>query len=113
MKQILSLVVGVFATFTLSAQPPMNPPQGRQEFQRQLPNQFRDFVDHQQRWNMERPKIEKKDGKVIITMSEQHFNRMRQMRQRPPFRQVNLRNQNCCNLNCRPQNMRGPRRPRS
>ena len=55
MKQILSLVVGVFATFTLSAQPPMNPPQGPQEFQRQLPNQFRDFVDHQQRWNMETP----------------------------------------------------------
>jgi len=65
MKKLTTFLLGVFVTLTLAAQPPMGP-QG----QRPLPNQFRDFVDHQQRWNMERPQIEKKDGKVIITMSE-------------------------------------------
>jgi len=70
-------MISVFAILTLFAQP-QNP-----QNQRPLPNQFRDFVDHQQRWNMERPKIEKKDGKVIITMSEEQFRRMRMMRQKP------------------------------
>lgn len=70
------MLLGTFVTLVLSAQP--NP--------RPLPNQFRDFVDHQQRWNSERPVIERKDGKVIITMSEEQFNRMRQLRMAQRFR---------------------------
>ena len=42
--------------------------------QRQLPNQFRDYVDF--RMSQEKPNIEHKDGKVIITMSEEAFRRM-------------------------------------
>lgn len=76
MKKFISFALGVFVTISLAAQPPMGPrPQGRP-----LPNQFRDFVDHQQRWNMERPQIVKKDGKVIITMSEEQFERMQRIR---------------------------------
>ena len=51
------------------AQPPM---------QRPLPNQFRDYVDF--RKQQERPKVERKDGKVIITMTEQQFRVMQQRR---------------------------------
>ena len=106
MKKITLILLGVFATLTLAAQPPMSP-QG----QRPLPNQFRDFVDHQQRFQMERPKIEKKDGKVIITMSEEQFKRMQQIRQAQRFRQARFTQQNCCE-NCqmnRPRPHRGPR----
>ena len=42
--------------------------------QRQLPNQFRDYVDF--RMSQEKPNIEHKDGKVIITMSEEAFRKM-------------------------------------
>jgi len=35
--------------------------------QRPLPNQFRDYVDF--RMQQEKPKVEHKDGKVIITMT--------------------------------------------
>jgi hypothetical protein len=75
------------------------------------PNQFRDYVDHQQRFQMERPKIEKKDGKVIITMSEEQFRRMEQMRmnRRPGFQHVAMRQQNCCNK-CKHHNKRQPHR---
>ena len=68
MKKLLLIALLAITSLGASAQPPM---------QRPLPNQFRDFVDHQQRW--ERPQIEHKDGKVIITMSEQQF-RARQLR---------------------------------
>jgi len=70
MKKLISVVVGIVIGLTSIAQLP----------QRQLPNQFRDFLDHQQRLEMERPKIERKDGKVIITMSEERFRKVREMR---------------------------------
>ena len=91
MKKLTTFLLGVFVTLTLAAQPPMRP-QG----QRPLPNQFRDFVDHQQRWNMERPQIEKKDGKVIITMSEEQYKKMQQMRQSQMFRMANHKPQPIC-----------------
>jgi len=61
MKQLLTIVAILLSTVAM-AQPPM---------QRPLPNQFRDFVDHQQNW--EKPNIVRKDGKVIITMTEQQL----------------------------------------
>lgn len=88
MKNLLLNVLGVFMVLTISAQPP--------QMNRPLPNQFRDFVDHQQRWNMERPKIEKKDGKVIITMSEDQFKRMQMMRHRPPMVMTRFQQPNSC-----------------
>jgi hypothetical protein len=91
MKKLLFFVFGVFATLTLAAQPPMRP-QG----QRPLPNQFRDFVDHQQRWSMERPQIERKDGKVIITMSEEQFKRMQQIRVTQRYRMSHRRPEPPC-----------------
>ena len=91
MKKITLILFGVFATLTLAAQPPMRP-QGV----RPLPNQFRDFVDHQQRWEMERPQIEKKDGKVIITMSEEQFKRMQQMRMAQRFRMAQHKQEPVC-----------------
>ena len=105
MKTITTILFSVFATLTLAAQPPMGP-QG----QRPLPNQFRDFVDHQQRWAMERPQIEKKDGKVIITMSEEQYKRMQQMRQAQRFRQARFNQQPCCG-NCQMQKPRPHRGP--
>ena len=56
----------------------------QQQTEHFLPNQFRDFVDHQQRFNVEKPQIERKDGKVIITMSEDRFRMM--MRQNAMMR---------------------------
>lgn len=91
MKKITTILLGVFATLSIAAQPPMRP-QGM----RPLPNQFRDFVDHQQRLQVERPTIEKKDGKVIITMSEEQFKRMNQMRQAQKMRMANWRPQPPC-----------------
>ena len=110
MKKLISFVLGVFVTISLAAQPPMGPRvQGTP-----LPNQFRDFVDHQQRLNMERPQIEKKDGKVIITMSEEQYKRMQQMRMAQRFRPANFNQQPCCGkceMN-RPRPHRGPRHKR-
>ena len=68
MKQLLTLVAVLFTTVAMS-QPPM---------QRPLPNQFRDYVDF--RMQQEKPKVERKDGKVIITMTEQQFRMMQQRR---------------------------------
>ena len=105
-KLFLILTIGLLS-FSSEAQPPMGP-------QRPLPNQFRDFVDHQQRWNMERPQIEKKDGKVIITMSEEQYKRMQQMRMAQRFRPANFNQQPCCGkcqMN-RPRPHRGPRHKR-
>jgi TolA-binding protein len=70
MKQLLTLVAVLFTTAAMS-QPPM---------QRPLPNQFRDYVDF--RKQQEKPKVEHKDGKVVITMTEQQFRMMQQKRMR-------------------------------
>ena len=107
MKKIILFLLGTITGFAIAAQPPMGS-------QRPLPNQFRDFVDHQQRWEMERPQIEKKDGKVIITMSEVQYKRMQQMRQAQRFRQARFNQQSCCGkcqMN-RPRPHRGPRHKR-
>ena len=106
MKKITTILLGVFATLTLAAQPPMRP-QGA----RPLPNQFRDFVDHQKKWSVERPQVEKKEGKVIITMSEDQFKRIQQMRQSQRFRQVRFNQQSCCGK-CQIHNPRPHRGPR-
>ncbi len=96
MKKLISFVLGVFLTISLAAQPPMGPRvQGRP-----LPNQFRDFVDHQQRWNMERPQIVKKDGKVIITMSEEQFKRMQRIRIAQRHKMNHRRPEPIC-MNCK------------
>jgi len=58
MKQLLTIVAILLGTVAM-AQPPM---------QRPLPNQFRDFVDHQQNW--EKPNIVRKDGKVILVFRQ-------------------------------------------
>ena len=81
MKNLIIIALLAITSLGASAQPPM---------QRPLPNQFRDFVDHQQRW--ERPQIEHKDGKVIITMSEQQF-KARQLRLQ---RAIIMRNERSC-----------------
>ena len=91
MKKITTILLGVCATLTLAAQPQMRP-QG----ERTLPNQFRDFVNHQQRLNVGRPQIEKKDGKVIITMSEEQFKRMQQIREVQRFRMTRHRIEPVC-----------------
>ena len=81
MKNLLLIALLAITSLGASAQPPM---------QRPLPNQFRDFVDHQQKW--ERPQIEHKDGKVIIIMSEQQF-KARQLRLQ---RAIIMRNERSC-----------------
>ena len=81
MKKLLLIALLAITSLRANAQPPI---------QRPLPNQFRDFVDHQQRW--ERPQIEHKDGKVIITMSEQQF-KARQLRLQ---RAIIMRNERSC-----------------
>ena len=102
MKKIFLVIAAIFGSLTLMAQKPKTPI---------LHNQFRDFVEF--RKNEEKPKIEKKDGKVIITMTVQQFTRMQKMRQmqmrQRNFRQVNLRQpmecQNCkkCRKNIKPR----------
>lgn len=72
MKKLLIVSFLVLSSLFVSAQPPR--PQGNTY----LPNQFRDFVDHQAKW--EKPLIERKDGKVIIVMSEERFRALRHMR---------------------------------
>ena len=65
MKKLILLTLMVFGMTTLMAQ-----------------NQFRDYVDFKQgQFEKNRPHIEKKDGKVIITMSEEQFNMMNRRRQ--------------------------------
>jgi hypothetical protein len=88
MKKLLFILGFGLMSFNIQAQPQNRP----------LPNQFRDFVDHQQRFGVERPTIEKRDGKVIITMSEEHFNRMRRMRMEQRTRMVSFRQEPPCRL---------------
>ena len=83
MKNLLIIALLAITSLGASAQQPIPP-------QRPLPNQFRDFVDHQQRWG--RPQIEHKDGKVIIIMSEQQF-KVRQLRLQ---RALIMRNERSC-----------------
>ena len=102
MKKIFLVITAIFGSLTLMAQQPERPI---------LHNQFRDFVEFQKL--QEKPKIEKKDGKVIITMTVQQFTRMQKMRQmqmrQRNFRQVNLKQpmecQNCkkCRKNVKPR----------
>jgi hypothetical protein len=93
MKKMLLVIATIFGSMTLMAQKPKEPI---------LQNQFRDFVEF--RKNEEKPKIEKKDGKVIITMSEQQFYRMQKMRQmqlrQRNFHQTRFKQQNVCK-NCK------------
>ena len=91
MKKIILFLMGIFMGFAIAAQPPT-----RQQGQRPLPNQFRDFLDHQQGLEIERPQIEKKDGKVVITMTELQFNRMQQMRAAQRFRMAQHKPQPVC-----------------
>ena len=93
MKKVFLVIAAIFGSLTLMAQKPKEPI---------LHNQFRDFVEF--RKNEEKPKIEKKDGKVIITMSEQQFYRMQKMRQmqmrQRNFHQTRFKQQNVCK-NCK------------
>ena len=78
MKKVLLTLAVVFGTLSLMAQQP----------ERQvLHNQFSDYVGFRknQELKFEKPQIEKKDGKVIITMSEEQFNRMNQMKMGQSF----------------------------
>lgn len=106
MKKIILFFLGIVIGLSISAQPPMRRP--NIENTRPLPNQFRDFVEHQQRWeNKERPIIERKDGKVIITMTEQQFRRMQMVRRAQMMRMANFRQSEGCS-NCQVRHHRGP-----
>jgi hypothetical protein len=94
MKNLLIIALLAITSLGANAQPPM------QQMQRPLSNQFRDFVDHQQM--IGRPQIEHKDGKVIITMSEQQF-RARQLRLQ---RAIIKRNERSCPCQRRQEPMR-------
>ena len=93
MKKMLLVIATIFGSMTLMAQQPERPI---------LHNQFRDYVEF--RKNEEKPKIEKKDGKIVITMSEQQFSRMQKMRQmqmrQRNFYQTRFQQQNMCK-NCK------------
>lgn len=79
MKKILLTFAIVFGSFSLMAQDQRNQPHYNQrnhvEFQQHQPNGFRQGV------KFEKPNIQRKDGKVIITMSEKQFEQMKKMRQ--------------------------------
>jgi hypothetical protein len=65
MKKILLLTLMVFGMTTLMAQ-----------------NQFRDYVSFRQgQFEQNRPKIERRDGKVIIVMTEDQFRQMQHRRE--------------------------------
>lgn len=65
MKKILLLTLMVFGMTTLMAQ-----------------NQFRDYVNFkQEQFEKNKPQIERKDGKVIIVMTEEQFRQMQHRRQ--------------------------------
>lgn len=106
MKKLFLTIAVALGSLTLMAQQPERPI---------LHNQFRDYVEF--RKNQEKPQIEKKDGKVIITMSQEQFNRMQKMRQmqmrQRNFHQARFRPQmmcqNCkkCEKNSRPKKIKG------
>ena len=80
MKKILSLSIGLLLSGLIFAQAPN---------QRPIPNQFRDYVDF--RMEQERPKIEHKDGMVIITMTESQFRREQMMKRMMVRRNMYMR----------------------
>ena len=104
MKKTLLTLAVVLGTLSLIAQQP----------ERQvLHNQFSDYVGFRknQELKFEKPQIEKKDGKVIVTMSEEQFIRMNQMRmgqrfgnqlsgrpefRRPEFQHANFKRPQIC-----------------
>jgi hypothetical protein len=97
MKKVLLTLAIAFGSLTLMAQQPEKPV---------LHNQFRDYVEFRksQEMNFEKPNVEHKDGKVIITMSEKQFQNLQQMkrmemRQRA-FHQSNFRQPMVCE-NCK------------
>lgn len=106
MKKVFLVITALFVSLTLMAQQPERPI---------LHNQFRDFVEFQK--SQEKPKIEKKDGKVIITMSQAQFYQMQKMRQmqmrQRNFHQARFRPQmmcqNCkkCKKNSHPKKIKG------
>ena len=65
MKHLLIIALMTITSIGANAQPPT---------QRPLPNQFRDYVDYSQ--GQERPTVERKDGKVVITMTQAQYRRM-------------------------------------
>lgn len=70
MKKLILILTMVFGSLTLIAQ-----------------NQFRDYTDFKRaEWEKNKPQVEHKDGKVIITMTEGQFERMKQMRKQNHFR---------------------------
>ena len=109
MKKVLLTLAVIFGTLSLMAQ--VSVPTERFENQnvrgRVLHNQFSDYTHFRQdQFKFEKPQIEKKDGKVTITMSEEQFNRMNQMRMgqgvgkpeflRPRFQHGNFRRPQIC-----------------
>ena len=98
-KLFLTLAIA-FGSLSLMAQQPERPV---------LHNQFRDYVEFRksQEMKFEKPNIEHKDGKVIITMTEDQFSRIQQMRRmqmrQRGFHPVNFREPmgcDCCK-NCK------------
>lgn len=83
MKKLIILSLSFVLSGLLFAQNPNHPPQ------RPLHNQFRDYVEFRQQ--QEKPKIERKDGNVIITMTEEQFNRMQMMRKQSHMMTTNFR----------------------
>lgn len=94
MKKVLLTLAVVLGSMTLMAQQPERPI---------LHNQFRDYVEFRKRqeMNFEKPNVQHKDGKVLITMSEEQFAKMRQiqMRQRG-FHPIGFRQPTVCQ-NCK------------
>lgn len=94
MKKVLLTIAVVLGSFTLMAQQPERPI---------LHNQFRDYVEFRkgQEMKFQRPNVEHKDGKVIITMSEEQFSKMKQMQMRQRgFQPIGFRQPTVCQ-NCK------------
>jgi hypothetical protein len=95
MKKILLTLVVVFVSLSLIAQQPET---------QILHNQFSDYVGFRKNheFKFKKPQIERKDGNVIITISEMQFDRMNRMRMggrfgRPGFQYGNFRRPQLCN----------------
>lgn len=81
MSRLFFLMFGLLVSLHLSAQPPR-----AGHSPRVLPNQFRDFVDHQQRAQWPKPTVEHKEGVVIITVSESQYALLQERRRSGGFR---------------------------
>ena len=91
MKKLILLSLSTLVSCLTFAQIPNQPIP-----QRPLYNQFRDYVEFRQ--NQQRPKIEKKDGNVIITMTEEQFRRMQMIRRQSQMRNANFRPATPCRV---------------